>query len=72
MTAAKRRRHSAHQVAGYISAVNASGAFLALAANLTARVRLSNLADSFVAEPAAEFAVGRLVRGRVLSVDNGR
>ena len=59
-------------MAGYVSAVNASGAFLALARDLTARVRLSNLADGFVPDPAAEFPVGRLARGRVLSVENNR
>ena len=44
----------------------------ALARDLTARVRLSNLADGFIPDPAAEFPVGRLVRGRVLSVDSNR
>jgi hypothetical protein len=60
------------QVAGYIKAVSGAGAFVALAADLDARVRLSNLADGFVPEPAAAFPVGRLVRGRVLAVDGGR
>ncbi|KAK9832620.1 hypothetical protein WJX81_004603 [Elliptochloris bilobata] len=59
-------------VAGYISAVNASGAFLNLACDLTARVRLSNLADGFVQDPAATFPVGQLARGTVLSVDGNR
>ena len=59
-------------MAGYVSAVNASGAFLTLARDLIARVRLSNLADGFVTDPAAAFPVGRVARGRVLSVDNSR
>ncbi len=60
------------QVAGYIKAVSGAGAFVALAADLDARVRLSNLADGFVPEPAAAFPVGRLVHGRVVAVDGGR
>ncbi len=59
------------QVLGYIKSVS-KGAFVALAADLDARVKLSALADGFVEDPATAFPEGQLVRGRVIAVDDGR
>ena len=56
-------------VAGYIASVGRVGAFVTLARGADARVRLSDLADGFVSDPAAAFPAGTLVTGRVLSVD---
>ena len=59
------------QVLGYVKSVG-QGAFVSLAANLDGRVKLSQLADGFVAEPAARFPVGSLVRAKVLAVSGER
>lgn len=59
------------QVLGYVKTVS-KGAFVALAADLDARVKLSALADGFVEDPAKAFPEGRLVRGRVVAVDGSR
>ena len=56
-------------VAGYIASVGRAGAFVTLARGADARVRLSDLADGFVSDPASAFPAGTLVTGRVLSVD---
>ena len=59
------------QVLGYVKGVG-KGAFVALAADLDARVKLSALADGFVEDPAVAFPEGRLVRGRVTAIDGSR
>ena len=45
---------------------------MALAADLDARVKLSALADGFVEDPASAFPAGRLVRGRVVAIEDSR
>ena len=45
-----------------------AGVFVTLSTNLDARIRLSNLAEGFVADPEADFPVGKLVQGRILNV----
>lgn len=52
--------------------VSRAGAFVVLAHGLEARVKLGNLADGFVANPEQAFPEGKLVTGRVVSVDSGR
>ncbi len=59
-------------MAGYIREVGRLGAFVELGRDVIARVRLSNLADGFVEDPAAAFPPGLLVKGRVLTIAPGR
>ena len=59
------------QVLGYVKSVG-QGVFVSLAGDLDSRVKLSQLADGFVKDPAAEFPLGLLVRGKVLSVIGDR
>ena len=60
------------QVQGYVKNVTSKGVFVALASDLDAHIRLSNLADGFVENPSEAFAEGQLVSGRVLSVVGSR
>lgn len=46
--------------------------FVILATNLVARVKLGQLAASFVEDPEAAFPPGTLVKGRILSVQGDR
>ncbi len=55
------------QVRGYVRSVSPAGVFVCLSDSITARVRLSNLADTFVEDPKADFPEGRLVQGKVIS-----
>eukprot|EP00897_Mesotaenium_endlicherianum_P004568 jgi/Mesen1/4139/ME000218S03256 len=48
---------------------SAKGCFVAIAPALDARILITNLSDAFVADPVAAFPVGKLVAGRVLSVE---
>ena len=57
---------------GYVRAAGPQGVFLALGRDVSARVRLSNLADSFVDSPDKDFPVGKLVQGWVLRIDPAR
>lgn len=60
------------QVQGYVKSASRAGVFVVLSRQLDARVRLSNLADSFVAEPEASFPPGKHVRGWIVSVEPGK
>jgi rRNA biogenesis protein RRP5 len=51
---------------GYVRAVGAKGAFVALDRARVAHVRLRDLGDGFVEDPAAAFPEGSLVTGRLL------
>ena len=57
---------------GYVRAVGAQGVFVTLGRGVDARIRLSNLSDTFVEDPAAAFVPGQLVQGTVLSLDPAR
>lgn len=59
------------QVLGYVKSVG-QGLFVSLAGNLDGRVKLSQLADGFVKDPAADFPIGRLVRAKVVAVSGDR
>lgn len=63
---------SALQVCGYVQHVSKAGMFVALAHDVTARVKLGQLAASFVEDPQAAFPPGTLVKGRILSVQGDR
>ncbi|KAL9265746.1 rRNA biogenesis protein RRP5-like protein [Drosera capensis] len=61
--------HPNMAVKGYVKNVSSKGCFIMLARNIDAKILLGNLSDGFVKDPIKEFPVGKLVEGRVLSVD---
>ncbi|KAG7581622.1 S1 domain [Arabidopsis suecica] len=56
-------------VQGYVKNTMSKGCFIILSRTVEAKVKLSNLCDTFVKEPEKEFPVGKLVTGRVLNVE---
>ena len=56
-------------VTGFVVNTMPKGCFVRLGAGITARVKVSHLADGFVKEIAVSFPPGKLVAGRVLSHD---
>lgn len=56
-------------VKGYIKNVTPKGCFILLSPKIDAKVLLSNLSDQYVKEPEKEFPIGKLVIGRVKSVE---
>ncbi|KAF5193438.1 rRNA biogenesis protein RRP5, partial [Thalictrum thalictroides] len=56
-------------VQGYVKNVMSKGCFIMLSRKVDAKVLLSNLANSFVENPDKEFPIGKLVQGKVLSVE---
>ena len=56
-------------VQGYIRNVSENGCFVSLGRNLTARVKIAELSDSFIKDWKTAFSAGQLVRGRIMSVD---
>ncbi|KAG0628431.1 hypothetical protein M758_1G025900 [Ceratodon purpureus] len=57
------------EVQGFVKSATSKGCFVTLAPNVDARVLISNLSNSFVKEPAESFPPGKLVTGRILSVE---
>lgn len=60
------------QVRGYVKSVGKQGAFVEVAPGTDARVKLSQLADTFLDAPSEAFPVGKLVRGRIVGNAHGR
>ena len=60
------------QIQGYVKGCSKHGVFVALAPKVDARVKMSNLADSFVEDAAAKFPLGQLVKGHIVSVHEGK
>jgi rRNA biogenesis protein RRP5 len=58
------------QVQGYVRSVSTKGLFVVLDRCRDARVKLSQLSDGFVEDPAAAFPVGSRVEGRIVSVEH--
>ncbi|KAJ7975951.1 rRNA biogenesis protein rrp5 [Quillaja saponaria] len=56
-------------VQGYVKNVTPKGCFILLSRKIDAKILLSNLSDGYVKDPEQEFPVGKLVIGRVLSVE---
>ncbi|KAL8150493.1 hypothetical protein V2J09_020301 [Rumex salicifolius] len=56
-------------VQGYVKSVTSKGCFIMLSRNVDAKVLLSNLSNGFVKDPQKEFPIGKLVSGKVLTVD---
>ncbi|KAK7354984.1 hypothetical protein VNO80_14229 [Phaseolus coccineus] len=56
-------------VKGYINNVTPKGCFIFLSRKIDAKILLSNLSHQYVEELEKEFPVGKLVTGRVISVE---
>jgi rRNA biogenesis protein RRP5 len=60
------------QVGGYVKAAGKAGVFVCLTRTLDARLRLGQLSDKFVEDPAAAYPEGAYVSARVLKVEGER
>ena len=60
------------QVTGYVKAASKHGVFVSLAKDLDVRVKMSNLADSFVEDASLAFPVGKRVQGHIISVSQDK
>ncbi|XP_040372263.1 rRNA biogenesis protein RRP5 isoform X1 [Rosa chinensis] len=56
-------------IQGYVKNVSSKGCFILLSRKLDAKILVSNLSDGYVDDPEKEFPVGKLVTGRVSSVE---
>ncbi|KAL7134052.1 hypothetical protein ABFS83_11G001300 [Erythranthe nasuta] len=56
-------------VQGYVKNVSSKGCFIMLSRKIDARILISKLSDNFVENPENEFPIGKLVVGKVLSVE---
>lgn len=56
-------------VQGYVKNVTSKGCFILLSRKLDAKILVSNLSDGYVEDLEKEFPIGKLVSGRVLSVE---
>lgn len=56
-------------VQAYVKNVTPKGCFVMLSRKVNAKVLLSNLSDGYVENPEKEFPVGKLVMGKVVSVE---
>ncbi|RAL51772.1 hypothetical protein DM860_010490 [Cuscuta australis] len=61
--------HPDMTVQGYVKNVTPKGCFIMLTRKVDARVLVSNLSDGFIENPEKEFPVGKLVTGKVVSVE---
>ncbi|KAK7392757.1 hypothetical protein VNO78_21204 [Psophocarpus tetragonolobus] len=61
--------HPGMIVKGYIKNVTPKGCFISLSRKIDAKILLSNLSDQYVQVPEKEFPIGKLVIGRVISVE---
>lgn len=59
-------------VRGFVKNVADSGLFVALGRNVTARVQIKNLSDAFLTDWKKYFTVNEVVKGKILSVSNGK
>jgi rRNA biogenesis protein RRP5 len=59
-------------VRGYVKNVASGGLFVSLGRSVTARVQIKELSDQFLTDWQKYFHVGQLVKGKVLSVVNGK
>ncbi|KUJ22204.1 nucleic acid-binding protein [Mollisia scopiformis] len=56
-------------VRGFVKNVHDKGLFVAIGANVTAYVRVSELSDSFLKDWKSEFEVDQLIKGKITKVD---
>ncbi|KAH9602114.1 hypothetical protein KSS87_015915 [Heliosperma pusillum] len=57
------------EVKGYVKSVTPKGCFVLLSRNIDAKVLITNMSDEYIKDPAKEFPVGKLVSGKILSVE---
>ncbi|MCO5551934.1 hypothetical protein L7F22_005441 [Adiantum nelumboides] len=57
------------EVQGFVKSIINKGCFVTLSRHLDARIKLSNLAETFINDPGSLFPVGKLVKGRVISLE---
>ncbi|EFJ27245.1 hypothetical protein SELMODRAFT_412245 [Selaginella moellendorffii] len=63
------RWESFGKVHGFVKNVTEKGCFVVLAPSLEARIQLKNLSNSFVQNPAEMFPPGKVISGRILSIE---
>jgi rRNA biogenesis protein RRP5 len=56
-------------VRGFVKSAADSGLFIELGGNLVARTKISDLSDHYIKDWKTQFPVGKLVKGRIMSVD---
>ncbi|GKF99672.1 rRNA biogenesis protein RRP5, partial [Tanacetum coccineum] len=56
-------------VEGYVKNVTPKGCFSMISRKLDAKILILNLSDEFVSKPEEEFPIGKLINGRVLSLE---
>ncbi|KAJ9541321.1 hypothetical protein OSB04_027827, partial [Centaurea solstitialis] len=61
--------HPDMAIEGYVKNVTPKGCFIMLSRKLDAKILISNLSDDFVSKPEEEFPIGKLVNGRVVSLE---
>ncbi|CAN6476370.1 unnamed protein product [Victoria cruziana] len=57
------------EVKGYVKAVTEKGCFVMLSRKIDARILIYNLSDEYIEAPEKEFPVGKLICGKVLTVE---
>ncbi|KAG5552270.1 hypothetical protein RHGRI_010375 [Rhododendron griersonianum] len=61
--------HPNMTVQGYVKNVTPKGCFIMLSRKLDAKILLSNLSDGYVKNPEKDFPIGKLIVGKVASVE---
>ncbi|KAH7441212.1 hypothetical protein KP509_03G029000 [Ceratopteris richardii] len=61
--------HVDMEVEGFVKNIVSKGCFVTLSRKIDARIKISNLSGTYVADPEIMFPVGKVVRGRVISFD---
>ncbi|KAI5671713.1 hypothetical protein M9H77_12077 [Catharanthus roseus] len=56
-------------IQGYVKNVTPKGCFIMISRKFDAKILLSNLSDGYIENPEREFPIGKLVTGKVLSVE---
>lgn len=60
------------KIRGIVKAVSKKGCFVIIGRNITAQVKLCDLADDFVKNPEVSYPVGTVVEGKIGKVDQSR
>eukprot|EP00250_Pteridium_aquilinum_P021384 c25103_g1_i1 orf=322-6036(-) len=61
--------HVGMEVQGFVKSVIKKGCFVTLSRQIDARIQLSNLSETFIDDPVSLFPVGKLVKGRIVSLE---
>ena len=60
------------EVRGYVKNVTPKGCFVSLSRNVHALIRLKNLSNKFIVDPAKEFPKGKCVQGKVIDINEDK